>query len=265
MQYLFSFCNVKRVVIKVGTSSIAYPTGHINLRSIEKLVKVLADIKNSGKDVVLVSSGAIGVGCGKLKMERRPNDIPSKQAAAAVGQCELMYIYDKLFSAYNHVVAQALLTRDVIDNPERKAHIINTFERLFELGAIPIVNENDTVSVEEIEATFGENDTLAAIVASIVNADALVIMSDIDGLYDCDPRKNPDAKLISEVHCISDDIISAAGGAGSSVGTGGMRTKLHAANIAMNSGIGMAILNSADPNLLYDLFDGKDVGTRFFK
>lgn len=262
---LFSFKNVKKLVVKVGTSSIAYPTGHINLRRIEKLVKVISDIKNSGIDIVLVSSGAIGVGCGKLKINRADCDTSAKQAAAAVGQCELMYMYDKIFSSYNHIVAQVLLTHDVIDNPDRKEKAIDTFRRLFELGAIPIVNENDTVSLEEIEATFGENDTLSAIVATLVGADALVIMSDIDGLYDSDPRKNPCAKLISEVRSIDPSIISSAGEAGSESGTGGMKTKLNAAKIVMDANIGMAILNCSDPAILYDLLDGKDVGTRFFK
>ena len=262
---LFSFKNVKKLVVKVGTSSIAYPTGHINLRRIEKLVKVISDIKNSGIDIVLVSSGAIGVGCGKLKINRADCDTSAKQAAAAVGQCELMYMYDKIFSSYNHIVAQVLLTHDVIDNPDRKEKAIDTFRRLFDLGAIPIVNENDTVSLEEIEATFGENDTLSAIVATLVGADALVIMSDIDGLYDSDPRKNPCAKLIREVRSIDPSIISSAGEAGSESGTGGMKTKLNAAKIVMDANIGMAILNCSDPAILYDLLDGKDVGTRFFK
>lgn len=255
------FQTARRVVVKVGTSTLTHDTGLVNIRRIESLVKVLADIKNSGKEIVLVSSGAIAVGVGKLGLQTRPADTPSKQAVAAIGQCELMYMYDKLFSEYNHTVAQVLLTRDVIECSERKENCMNAFEHLLAMNAVPIVNENDTISVEEIE--FGDNDTLSAIVAVLCHADALVIMSDIDGLYDADPRKAPDAKLIRRVDEIDEGIASLAGGAGSSRGTGGMLTKLHAAKIACPGGVDMAIINGKRPENLYDLFAGKQLGTHF--
>ncbi|WP_312643288.1 glutamate 5-kinase [Hydrogenoanaerobacterium sp.] len=255
------FQNAKRVVIKVGTSTLTHETGLVNIRRIEEFVKVLADIKNSGKELILVSSGAIAVGVGKLGLKVRPCDTPAKQAVAAIGQCELMYMYDKLFSEYNHNVAQVLLTRDVIESEARKENCINAFERLMEMNTIPIVNENDTVSVEEIE--FGDNDTLSAIVAVLTGADALVIMSDIDGLYDADPRKDPDAKLISRVEELDESVAEKAGGAGSSRGTGGMLTKIHAAQIACPNGVNMAIINGKNPANLYELFDGKEIGTHF--
>lgn len=256
-----SFQRARRVVVKVGTSSLTHETGLVNIRRIENLVKVLADIKNSGKELVLVSSGAIAVGVGKLGLTARPSDTPSKQAVAAIGQCELMYMYDKLFSEYNHTVAQVLLTRDVIESAQRKENCMNAFERLLSMNAIPVVNENDTTSVEEIE--FGDNDTLSAIVAVLCHADALVIMSDIDGLYDADPRKDSGAKLIPVVDEIDESIASLAGGAGSSRGTGGMLTKIHAAQIACPGGVEMAIINGKRPQNLYDLFEGKPIGTRF--
>lgn len=255
------FKNAKRIVIKVGTSTLTHETGLVNIRRIESLVKVLSDIKNSGKDVILVSSGAIAVGMGKLGQRKKPDDTPSKQAVAAIGQCELMYMYDKLFSVYNHNVAQVLLTRDIIENDERKQNCVNAFKKLLEMNTIPVVNENDTVSVEEIE--FGDNDTLSALVAELTEADALVIMSDIDGLYDADPREQPDAKLISRIDVIDEDVIKKAGGAGSARGTGGMLTKIHAAQTACAAGIDMVIINGKNPELLYKLFDGKDVGTHF--
>ena len=258
-----AFSRAKRVVVKIGTSTLTYETGQVNLRRMERLVKVLSELKNSGKEIIIVSSGAIGVGLGRMRIRERPKDIPSKQAAAAIGQCELMYIYDKLFSEYNQMVAQVLLTRDVIVDERRKANVVNTFDKLFDYDAVPIVNENDTVAVEEIEATFGENDTLSAIVAELVGADALVILSDIDGLYTADPRSNPDAKLISDVDEITDGLRAMASGAGSDRGTGGMATKLHAAEIAMNAGVEMAVVNSYSPEILYKLFDGENIGTVF--
>ena len=257
------FSNAKRVVVKIGTSTLTYETGHVNLRRMEQLVKVLAELKNSGKELIIVTSGAIGVGLGRMRIKERPKDIPSKQAAAAIGQCELMYIYDKLFSEYNMMVAQVLLTRDVIEDERRKANVVNTFDKLFDYDAIPIIHENDTVAVEEIEATFGENDTLSAIVAELVSADVLVILSDIDGLYTADPKKDPNARLISDVTEINEKIRQAAAGAGSKLGTGGMATKLHAAEIAMHAGVNMAIINSYKPELMYKLFDGEQVGTVF--
>lgn len=263
---LNAFVNAKRVVVKVGTSTLTHESGQINIRRIEKLVKVLADIKNSGKEVILVSSGAIAVGVGKLHLQKKPSDIPAKQAAAAIGQCELMYIYDKLFAEYNHVVSQVLLTRDVVEEEKRKQNVINTFEKLLEFGSIPIVNENDTIAIEEIEYVdkFGDNDTLSAIVAVLCKADALVILSDIDGLYDCDPRQNPTACLIQKVYTIDEKIVSLAGGAGSARGTGGMVTKIHAAQIACEAGIHMVIMNGAEPLKLYKVFDGEEIGTHFY-
>ncbi len=257
------FVSAKRVVIKIGTSTLTHRTGMLNIRRIEQLVKVVADIKNSGKEVILVSSGAIGVGVGKLGLKQRPSDTPSKQACAAIGQCELMYIYDKQFSQYHHTVSQVLLTKDIVEDSVRKENVINTFESLLSYGAIPIVNENDTVSTEEL--VFGDNDTLSAIVASLTGADCLVIMSDIDGLYDKDPHKNADAKLIHYVPQITDEVIVLGEGKGSELGTGGMATKLQAAQIALDSNVQMAIVNGENANNLYDLFDGVQVGTIFGK
>lgn len=254
--------NAKRVVVKVGTSTLTYENGHLNLRRIESLVKVLSDMKNAGREVILVTSGAIGVGAGHLGLKERPRDIGGKQAAAAVGQCELMYTYDKQFAEYGHVTAQVLLTRDVVEDTTRKQNVINTLCRLLEYGALPIINENDTVAVEEIE--FGDNDTLSAMVAELVQADALILLTDIDGLYDADPHTNPDAKLIPVVHAIDEGLLSLAGGAGSSRGTGGMITKLHAAEIAMAAGIPTVIMDGSRPSRLYDLMDGVSLGTIFF-
>lgn len=254
------FKDAKRVVVKIGTTTLTHGGGLLNYRRLEKLVKTLADLKNSGKEIVLVSSGAIGVGVGELGLKSRPTDVPTKQACAAIGQCELMYTYDKLFGEFNHSVAQILLTRDVIEQEERKQNVINTFERLLEFGVIPIVNENDTVSTEEL--VFGDNDTLSAIVATLINADVLVLLSDIDGLYTANPKEDSSAELISEVENI-DDIRHLAGGSSSGFGTGGMVTKIHAADISCAAGIDMYIVNGANPSLLYDLFDGNDVGTHF--
>ncbi len=250
-----------RIVIKVGTSTLTHATGRLNIRRTEELVKVLSDIKNSGKELILVSSGAIAVGAGKLSMYSRPADLPGKQACAAVGQCELMHIYDQLFARYNHIVAQVLLTRDAVEDAGRRMHAENTFERLLSLGIIPIVNENDTVSVDEIN--FGDNDALSATVAQLVHADQLVILSDIEGLYDMDPKEHPEARLISRVERITPEILRLAGGKGSEFGTGGMITKLHAAQTAFASGFTMRILSGSDPNILYDCMEGKPVGTLF--
>ena len=250
-----------RIVVKVGTSTLAHSTGNMNIRRIEKLCKVLSDLKNQGQEIILVSSGAIGMGTGKLCLAQKPTDIPTKQAAASVGQCELMYTYDKLFSEYNHTVAQLLIVGTDIGNEERRNNFKNTLFRLLELGALPIINENDTVSTAEIE--IGDNDTLSAIVATNVNADLLILLSDIDGLYTADPRKNPDAKLIHTVCEITQEILASAGGKGSSLGTGGMATKLNAAKIAQESGIDMVIANGENPDILYDITEGKLIGTRF--
>lgn len=253
----------KRVVIKVGTSTLTHKTGMLNIRRVESLVKVLSDLKNSGKDIILVSSGAVGVGVGELGLKEKPKDIPTKQACAAIGQCELMYIYDKLFSEYNHKVAQVLLTRDNIENENRKLNVQNTFNKLLELNVIPIVNENDTVSIEELE--FGDNDTLAAIVGVLVDTDVLIVLSDIDGLYNKNPNEYKDAVKIDTVNCIDDNILKLAGPKGSELGTGGMITKLNAAKIALDSNFSMVLANGENPMLLYDLFDGKNIGTIFSK
>ena len=249
----------QRIVVKVGTSTLAHKTGLMNIQRVERLVKVLADLKNSGKEIILVSSGAIGVGAGKMGLRSRPSDTPAKQACAAIGQCELMYCYDKYFSEYNHVVAQVLLTRDIIDSPARKENVVNTFWNLLNFGVIPVINENDTVSVEEIE--FGDNDTLSAIVGSLAGADLLVILSDIDGVFDGNPRTNPDAKLIPRIPAITDKVRALAGDRGSTLGTGGMITKLTAAQIGLDAGFPTVIMNGSAPELLYDLFDGRPVGT----
>lgn len=252
----------KRIVIKLGTSTLTHKTGRLNIRRVEKLVKVISDIKNSGLDVILVSSGSIGLGMGKLGLTSRPSDTPTKQACAAVGQCELMYMYDKMFSDYNLVVAQLLLTKYILLEGRRK-NVENAVEKLLEKGVIPIVNENDTVAIDELELEMGENDSLAATVAAIARADMLIILSDIDGLYDKNPTENPDAKLIPVVSKITDELRENAGGAGSGLGRGGMITKLNAAQIAMEAGIDMAILNGKNPDSLYDLLEGKKVGTYF--
>ncbi len=251
-----------RIVIKVGTSTLAHAGGRMNIRRIENLCKVLSDLKNAGNEIVLVSSGAIGMGVGKLSLGSRPSDMPTKQAAAAVGQCELMYTYDKLFSEYSHTVAQILLTKSDIDNQNRRSNFHNTMSRLLELGALPIINENDTVSVEEI--SIGDNDTLSAVVAAETGADLLILLSDIDGLFTADPHKDKNAKLIEEVHEITPEILALAGGAGSSLGTGGMATKLHAAQIATEAGTDMIIANGENPEILYNIVDGIPFGTRFY-
>ena len=254
-----------RIVVKVGTSTLAHASGRLNIRRVELLCKVLSDLKNAGHEITLVSSGAIGMGVGKLGLSGRPADMPGKQAAAAVGQCELMYTYDKLFSEYNHTVAQILLTADDIQDKRRSSYVQDTLERLLAWGALPIINENDAVAIDEIgiHTTIGENDSLSAIVARLLKADLLVLLSDIDGLYTSDPRKNPDAVLIPVVKEITDDILALAGGTGSSLGSGGMATKLKAAQIVTEAGIDMVIANGEAPDVLYGLFDGSQVGTRF--
>ncbi|MBQ8781530.1 MAG: glutamate 5-kinase [Oscillospiraceae bacterium] len=259
---MYNIDNKKRVVIKIGTSTLAHKTGRLNIRRMEKLVKVISDIQNSGREVILVSSGAIGLGMSKLGMQKRPTETKLKQACAAVGQCELMYIYDKLFGEYNLTVAQLLLTKYVIEGP-RKNNIINTVEELVNHHVIPIVNENDTVAIDELELEFGENDTLAAQVALLCNADLLVIMSDIDGFYNANPKLDPNAELIPVVNEINEDVRKLAGDAVSGLGTGGMITKLNAAELVMAQGIDMALLNGRNPAILYDLFDGKTAGTIF--
>ncbi len=250
-----------RIVIKIGTSTLAHATGHLNIRRVEELCKVISDIKNSGHEVILVSSGAIGMGVGKLGLQQRPADIPTKQAAAAVGQCELMYTYDKLFGDYNHIVAQLLITGGDVADEARHRNFSNTLGRLLELGALPIINENDTVATAELG--IGDNDTLAAIVAQSVCADKLVLLSDIDGLYTADPHKDPAARLIQIANRVDDEIIALAGGSSCTLGTGGMVTKLQAAKICLDCGCEMIITNGSRPDNLYDILDGKLVGTTF--
>ena len=250
-----------RIVVKVGTSTLAHSTGRMNIRHVEDLVKVLSDLKNAGHEMILVSSGAIGMGVGKLNLPGKPSDMPTKQAAAAVGQCELMYTYDRLFLQYNHTVAQILLTGEDVDHSERRENFENTMERLLELGALPIINENDTVATAEIKV--GDNDTLGAIVARCVKADLLVLLSDIEGLYTADPRKDPSAKLIPVVEEVTPEIEALAGGVGSGLATGGMATKLRAAKMVAEVGCDMIITNGEHPEVLYDIAEGRAVGTRF--
>lgn len=252
----------QRVVVKVGTSTLTHSTGLLNIRRVEQLVCVLSDLKNAGKEIILVTSGAIGVGAGKLGMRKRPSNMTTKQACAALGQSELMYVYDKCFSEYNHNVAQVLLTRNIIEDARRKENVTNTLSRLLSLSVVPVINENDTVSTEEIE--FGDNDTLSAIVSSIVGADLLIILTDIDGLYDSDPHQNPAAKRIPRVRVLDDAVLAAGGSKGSEFGTGGMAAKLHAAQICMQQDIPMIIMNGCRPSKIYDLLDGGDIGTLFY-
>ena len=252
-----------RIVVKVGTSTLAHPSGLINIRRVEELCKVMSDLKNAGHDIILVTSGAIGMGAGKLQLSERPRDVAAKQAAAAVGQCELMYTYDKIFSEYNHTVAQLLMTGSDFENEERHINFKNTMDKLLEFKALPIINENDTVATEEIKV--GDNDTLSAMVAVNVSADLLILLSDIDGLFTADPHTDPNAKLISVVSEINDDILALGGDESSAFGTGGMRTKLHAAQICTEKNCDMIIANGEKPDILYDIVDGKAVGTRFIK
>ena len=255
-----------RIVVKVGTSTLAHPTGRLNIQRMEKLCKVLSDLKNMGHEIILVSSGAIAMGFGKLNLSERPKDVPTKQASAAVGQCELMYIYDKLFTEYNHTVAQLLITApDIEEGGVRKQNFHNTLARLLELGALPVINENDAVATDEIgvDNTIGENDSLSAIVAAAIGADLLILLSDIDGLYDSDPHRNPDARLIETVPVIDAHILSLAGDKGSALATGGMVTKLHAAQIATAAGCEMVFANGEKPEVLYDIVAGRRAGTRF--
>ena len=250
-----------RIVVKVGTSTLAHATGQLNIRHVQTLVRVLSDLKNAGHQLILVSSGAIGMGVGKLLLPGRPSDMATKQAAAAVGQCELMYTYDKLFGEYNHTVAQLLVTGEDIQDEKRHKNFETTLNRLLELSALPIINENDTIATQEIE--IGDNDTLGAVVAVSVGADLLVLLTDINGLYTADPHTHPDAQLIPRVDVLTPEILALAGGAGTKLGTGGMATKLRAAQLAGDAGVEMVIANGANPEVLYDIVDGKPVGTRF--
>ena len=254
-----------RIVVKVGTSTLAHATGRLNIQRMERLCRVLSDLKNAGHEIILVSSGAIGMGVGKLNLPGRPADMPSKQAAAAVGQCELMYTYDKQFTEYSHTVAQLLLTGEDIKSEQRSRNVRNTLSRLLELGALPIINENDAVATDEIgvENTIGENDSLSAIVAAAIGADLLVLLSDIDGLYDKDPRRHPDARLIPTVERVDDELFTLAEDSSTGLGTGGMITKLRAAAITTEAGCEMVIANGSKPEVLYDIAAGRPAGTRF--
>lgn len=253
----------KRIVIKLGSSTLAHKTGKLNIRRMNNLVRVIADLQNSGREIIIVSSGSVALGTGKLGFREKPKDTPTRQAVAAIGQCELMHMYDNMFERYSITIAQILLTKTIIEKPDRKKNVENTIERLITLGVIPIVNENDTVAIDEIELEIGENDSLAAMVATISKADLLVILSDIDGLYTSDPHLNPEAEAIHTVDKITDYIEEIAGGAGSNLGTGGMATKINAAKIATEAGIDMIIMNGRNPEDLYDLFEDKEIGTIF--
>lgn len=260
-----SFTQAKRIVIKVGTSTLTYENGKLNYRCVEELCRTISDLQNSGRQVVLVSSGAVGVGMGKLKLSERPAETAKKQAIAAIGQCELMFMYDKFFSEYNQTVAQVLLTADDIAGPYSRANVENTFTELLKMGVIPIVNENDTVGIAELEGGkhFGDNDSLSAIVADFVGADVLVILTDIDGMYDSNPRVNPDAKRIPYIQEITPEIEALAGEPGSSLGTGGMATKVSAAKFANSKGISCCVMSGSHPKQLHTLFDGGMIGTIF--
>ena len=253
----------QRIVIKLGTSTLAHKTGKLNIRRMTNLVRVISDLHNSGREIIMVSSGAVGLGAGKLGLPEKPRDTKTKQAVAAIGQCELMHVYDDMFAKYSITVAQILLTKAIINNPSHCENFMNTVEKLVGMDVIPIVNENDTIAIDELELEIGENDSLSALVAELSRADLLLILSDIDALYDDDPRSNPDAKPIPLVEKITPEIEAVAGGAGTSLGTGGMSTKITAAKIATNAGIDMIIMNGRDPEKLYDLFEDKEIGTLF--
>ena len=252
---------IQRIVVKVGTSTLTHPTGRANIREMEQLVKVLSDIMNRGTQVVLVTSGAIGVGVGKLGLKERPKDTPGKQAAATVGQTELMFMYDKMFAEYGHKVGQLLITKEDVEDPRRHENLIACFETLLRMGVLPIVNENDAVAVEEI--VYGDNDSLSAIVAELVHAETLIILSDIDGLYDDDPRMNPQARRMPRIGQITPALYAICGGAGTSRGTGGMETKVHAAEIATKAGIETWVINGIPASNIYLALEGADIGTRF--
>ena len=254
----------KRTVIKVGTSTLTYENGKINYRRIESLCKVISDLQNRGEQLIFVSSGAIGVGMGKVGLESRPQETRKKQALAAIGQCELMFMYDKLFGEYNHSVAQILLTRYAVETIQKRQNVINTIEELLNMNIIPVINENDTVAIDELEGNnFGDNDMLSAIVSRLVRADRLIILTDIDGLYDSNPKTNPDARKIDTVTEITPEILNMAAGTGSNRGTGGMITKLQAADYATQKGTEVYVINGSNPEDLYEIFDGNNIGTVF--
>jgi glutamate 5-kinase len=262
MEYRAEIKDCKSVVIKIGTTSLTYQNGKINIRQMDRLARVIADIRNRGIEVVLVSSGAIAVGTDRLGLKERPRDTINKQAASAVGQATLMQMYEKLFEEYNQKVAQILLTKPVFESDLKKNNARNTISCLLKMGVIPIVNENDTVATDELN-DFSDNDTLSSYVAELIDTDLLVILSDIKGMYTADPNKNPDAKIIDIVNEVDDEIYSLAGGSASSLGTGGMVTKVKAADFLTKKGINMIIASGEDPYLLFDILDGKQVGTLF--
>ncbi len=250
-----------KIIVKIGSSSITHETGLLNLRKIERLASVLSDLNNAGHSVVLVSSGAIAAGKGKMNIKERAASVIDKQAMASIGQCELMHIYDCFFSQFSKVVAQMLLTKRVISDATLRENAYNTLHKLLAYNVIPIINENDSVATDEI--VYGDNDTLSAMSAALIKADLLILLSDVDGLYDKNPVIHEDAKFIQEVDCIDASIEAMASGSVSDVGTGGMTTKIQAAKIATEAGCDMIIANGADFTILYDIVDGKRIGTRF--
>ncbi|MCI8805670.1 MAG: glutamate 5-kinase [Clostridiales bacterium] len=252
----------KRIVVKVGTTSLTYDNGCMDFKKIDNLSWVLTDLRNRGKDVILVSSGAIAVGADRLGLKERPKDIVGKQAASAVGQAVLMQIYQKFFMEYNQKVAQILITKGIFDHEVKRRNAKNTMEELLKLGVIPIVNENDTVAIEELNE-FSDNDTLSAYVAKLLKSDLLIILSDIDGMYRGDPNINSDAEIIHTVFGVNDEIYSLAGGSNSSLGTGGMVTKVKAAKFVNDNGIDMIIASGEKPTVVFDIIEGKNVGTLF--
>ncbi len=264
-QYRSRLKEAQRIVVKVGTSTLTHENGKMNFSRMDRLAMVLSELMNEDKEIILVSSGSIGVGMGKFSFKKRPAGMGMKQALAAIGQCELMNIYSRLFATYNQMVAQVLLTKHDVDDDIKKTNVMNTFKSLFDLGVIPIVNENDTVSVDEIKSLlmFGDNDTLSAVVAKLVGADLLIILSDIDGLYDSNPKENKECRLISIVEKIDDSLKKCAGSAGTKRGTGGMITKLNAAEIVTEAGTDMIIANGSDPMIIMDILNGGEIGTLF--
>mgnify|MGYP000429778568 CR=1 FL=1 len=262
MQYRERIKDYKRIVIKIGSTSLTHENGKINLRQVDKLAWVVSDLRNKGIDVLIVSSGAIAVGADKLGLAERPRDIIGKQASSAVGQAILMQIYERCFGEYNQKLAQILLTKGAFESAYKKRNARNTIDRLFELNVIPIVNENDTVATDELNE-FSDNDTLSAYVADLIDSDVLIILSDIKGLYTSDPNKNPDAKIIDTVTEIGEDIYKIAGGSASALGTGGMATKVRAAELLNRRGIDMVIAHGENPQIIFDILDGRQVGTMF--
>lgn len=261
MKYRQHLKDTNRIVVKIGTSSLTFPNGRLDFKKIERIAEVMSDLRSRGKEMLLVTSGAIGVGSGKLGMEKRPADLPKKQAVAAVGQTELMKIYQRFFERYDQFIAQILLTRDIMTTPVRLENAQRTFDTLLEMKVIPVINENDTIATEEIE--FGDNDTLSAYVAAMVNADLLILLTDINGLYSADPKIDPSAKIISTINEITPEIDRLAGSKGSEYGTGGMVTKIQAAKICHESNIDTIIANGKEPGIIYDILAGKKEGTLF--